>query len=253
MDVDALARRLGTDLLRALPLLHLHVVIHGVEGPRLARVGLRDDLLHRRQEGLRVEEARHPEGPRRAVVDPGAQLGVALQQAREPGAKGGAEPRELVPGRRGQPLAWHGCHRDVVHGRLQLVRHHHVAADGQLDVLEGPADLDDDGLEALHLLNEEHGHGVGRALGALADEPHVHLGVVLVGQAPQVVVALRRHHVLEGLRALLALGGARLARLRVEHGAEELGRLLRAEGQVGVRVEAEDLGGVDVGKVAGIG
>lgn len=63
-----------------LQLCHLRVQYHRVQCPILRLVGSGDLLLHRSQEALRVEEARHPEGVGSAVLQPVAVLRVSQQQ-----------------------------------------------------------------------------------------------------------------------------------------------------------------------------
>ena len=64
-----------------------------VESPAL--VCTRQLLAHRRQEALRVEEARHPADLRPAVEQPPAQLSVPLQQVRVPEPERRRLPRYL--------------------------------------------------------------------------------------------------------------------------------------------------------------
>ena len=80
MDVDALVWPVGQVLVVVLG----DIVGNGdgVQRPALVHAG--HLLSHRRQETLRVEEARHPEGLRAALEAPGSELSVTVLQLREP-------------------------------------------------------------------------------------------------------------------------------------------------------------------------
>ena len=72
---------------------HFVVEIDEIERPALVRT--RHFLSHGRQESLRVEEARHPEYVRPTLEDPREELGVPIEQVREPETERRGLPRDL--------------------------------------------------------------------------------------------------------------------------------------------------------------
>mmetsp|Transcript_11328 Transcript_11328/g.25365 ORF Transcript_11328/g.25365 Transcript_11328/m.25365 type:complete len:214 (-) Transcript_11328:1593-2234(-) len=107
---------------------HLGVQHYTVQGPVLVPVCARGLLLHRGQEALRVEEARHPEGQGASGVQPAAVLRVSAEQAPVPAPQGGGQPGELVARGAVQPQLGHPRVEHRIDGVHNIPRNHHLAA-----------------------------------------------------------------------------------------------------------------------------
>ena len=229
VHVDALLGRgaEGLDLLARALRLHDDVV----QRPLVLglRVRARDLLQRGGEEALGVEEAREPVGLGPAVVEPPAELLVAVDEAREPRSHARRLPGHPDP---------HGRDAAVVEGveGLDEVRGEDDGArDGQAEVLERLARQVDDDVEPVDLLAQVHGERL--ALAQLRDLLDHVLPLEHGRHLLEPVLAEAVHLVLPRLPARPA---ARLGH-RVDDRVDHVVDLDRAEGQVRVRVQAEDL------------
>eukprot|EP00966_Prymnesium_polylepis_P224655 5196121-Prymnesium_polylepis.1 len=220
--VDAVLGRLG----------RLHRVKLKVKGDRVDRdrVLARVVLQRAGHEGLHEEEVGHREAERRAVVDPRLEKVEPLEQL-------GRVRREWLERRVGDLLPERGQLVDEHRARdaLEVGAHHDQALDGLLQVLERAAHAREQLVEALQLLADDGVHRLGVEHGVA---PLRHLDVKVGGQLVEDVLG----HVGDDLVRRLGRAAAARLRLRDLHRAEHLVDLAQVLGDVGVRVEAEDLG-----------
>mmetsp|Transcript_14719 Transcript_14719/g.22387 ORF Transcript_14719/g.22387 Transcript_14719/m.22387 type:complete len:562 (-) Transcript_14719:3076-4761(-) len=240
MHVDAVLRR-RAHLLLVHVLRDLRVVGHVVQRPLVGLVLARHLLLHGREHALRVEEAREPVRVGPAALQPPAVLLVAGQQRGEPDAQPGQDPGELVAGHGVDPEVGHAGVEHGVQRPLQFLGHHHLAVDRQPQLRQDEAHLADDPLQPLDLLEEEDVQRH-RQAAQLVDLDLVVVLVVVLRQPLLQLLALLADHV---LAAHAAVAAATLG-LRLTQRVEQRVHLLLAEGQVRVRVQPEDLRGVDL-------
>eukprot|EP00964_Phaeocystis_antarctica_P136255 scaffold100686_cov63-Phaeocystis_antarctica.AAC.1 len=237
VDVDALVGAL-LDLV-ALEPEHLGAVDDVVERPAVLAVPSADLLPVGRQEAGGVEEARQPEGRRPAVAQPLSELVGAVEDVEPPHAHVGREQHGDLG-----PHGGHARHEEGVESLAQLGRHDDGAGDGELELREHEAHRADDLLQPVDLLLEADVERLAHAAQALDARAHVVRLVVGRHLGLQVV-----DHLQHRLLAREAAAAAALLGLDVEDDAEHLLRLQRAEGQVGVAVQPEDLGVVHEGQV----
>mmetsp|Transcript_2699 Transcript_2699/g.7712 ORF Transcript_2699/g.7712 Transcript_2699/m.7712 type:complete len:268 (-) Transcript_2699:1208-2011(-) len=112
-------------------------------------------LQRAREEGLREEEARDPEGGGLAVVEPVLNEVRALLQVVDPGGEG-LEARVRFGRPHGGDLV---VEEGSAHG-LELLRHDHLSTDGLLDGDEGSVDLFEELVVADNLLLQYRVHGL---------------------------------------------------------------------------------------------
>ena len=110
-----------------------------------------------------VEETREPVRLGSALGQPRLQLLVPLQQALEPRAERPALPRPL------EPLGGDLSVEEGVQGVHQVTAERHGTRDGQPQVLQRLGGEIDDDVQAVDLLPEVDGQGLGRAAGEFVE------------------------------------------------------------------------------------
>mmetsp|Transcript_9482 Transcript_9482/g.21174 ORF Transcript_9482/g.21174 Transcript_9482/m.21174 type:complete len:329 (-) Transcript_9482:1558-2544(-) len=243
MDVLPLLRRLPHPLLIVRQ--DIGVTDNIVECPLILLVLPRHFLPHSCQEALCIGEACEPVHLHdlSAILQPGVQHRMSVEEASEPAANVRQQPRNLCSTRVVSPFPWHPCVENGVQVLQQIWSHHHSAIDshgktGQVY----PHDLDDV-LQSLKLLEEEDVQRSEEALlvGARrASQLHDLCSEHLFDEVGRHLADKVQGLLLDDLIHGLAAASACVLWLRLDDRRNHLRGLLQPVGEICIGVQAKD-------------